>query len=141
MGHQRRAFGSGFRKVGDHGYRRVVPTPVGFNVSRDQTPDSGVRVLCSCMKAGSKWRGRVNPKFTLTPWEQIEVTVSNEIFRALGVLLPDGILLDIYDAFSVSLQVTTPSGHLTWVPAFPFGLHELDRQQVLVDLDDLRDDN
>ena len=33
------------------------------------------------------------------------------------------------------------NGLITWIPSFSFHLNELDRQQVLVDLDDLWDDD
>jgi len=55
MRHQRRTFRSRFSQIGDHGYRRIVPVPVSFEVSRNQTPNSGVRVLRSCVAIVSEW--------------------------------------------------------------------------------------
>ena len=101
--HQCWAFCGRFGQVSDHGHRWVVPVPVRFNVSRNQTPNGGMRVLRSCVKILSRWRCRIRPGFVLTPREQIEVTISNEVFRALSVLLPDGILLDVCNVFSASL--------------------------------------
>ena len=77
----------------------------------------------------------------ITPWEQIEVTIPDEVLWGLGVLLPDGILLDLYDTPSASLVSDTFNGRVTWMPTLPLDLHKLDRQQILVDLNDLWDDN
>ena len=105
MRHQCWAFGGRFSQIGDHGHRGVVSAPVRLDVSRDQTPNGGVRVLRSCVKMRSKWWDRIWPRFVLTPWEQIEVTISKEVIWGLGVLLPDGILLNVYGASSVFLTV------------------------------------
>ena len=118
-----------------------MPVPVWFNVSRDQTPNSGVGVLSSYAMVVSKRRHGIWSRFGPTPWEQIEVTVPKEVFRGLGVLLPDGVLLDLYNASSAPLACDILDRYITWVPTFPLDLHELDRQQVLIDVDDLWDDN
>jgi hypothetical protein len=69
-----------------------------------------------------------NPaKFGLTPWEQIEVTISNEVVTRRGVLPPDRILLDFYNTSLVSLVGETLNRYVTWMPTFILDLHELDR--------------
>lgn len=105
--HQCRAFGSRFSQIGDHGHRGVVPVPVRFNISRNQTPDGGVRVLAICAAIGLKWWRGIWRRFGLTPWEQIKIAVPNEVFRSFGILLPDRILLDLYGTSSVSLGRTS----------------------------------
>ena len=94
--HQRWAFGSRFSQIGDHGHCRVVPGPVRFEVSRNQAPYRSVRVLGSFMATQSQNDGtESDEKCALTPWEQIEVAIPNEIRGGFGILLPNGILLDL----------------------------------------------
>jgi len=77
----------------------------------------------------------------VTPWEQIEVTIPNEDLWGLDALLPDGIPLYLYDTPSAFPTDDTFSGYITWMPTLPHDRHGFDRQQVLVDPNDLREDN
>ena len=77
MTHKRRLVRGRLRQVRHHRRKRVAPRAVRLLVAAEQGPHGRVRVL-------------------RLPGEEVEVAVADEAGLVLGVLLPDGELLDIW---------------------------------------------